>query len=103
VARCRFIYDGKEFEYGSLQEQIAMMEYSRTMTTGYLAAVAPLVGAESASKLIRSIRTVMFPDERMNDIAYLKKSKELFEKLRNVNLMSMPMGKNKSHVVNMSI
>ena len=78
--------------YGSLEEQVAILEYSRERSAYYIAAIAPLVGADNSAKVTRNLRQIMFPEERMSDVMYLKQSKELFEKLRNVNLSIMPVG-----------
>jgi len=53
----------------------------------------PTIGADSAGKVIKNLRQIMFPEERLSDIMYLKHAKDMFERLRKINLSIMPGGK----------
>lgn len=55
--------------------------------------MAPLFavgGPENANKLMNQYRGLLFPEEKYDAFSYMKKAKEIFEKLQNVDLRIAP-------------
>jgi len=82
VARAEFLASGLEFEYGSQDEAIAIWRFNNKRTENYLSAMISAVDPKSIEKVMKSLRSTMFPEERMNDLMYIKKSMNMFDKLR---------------------
>lgn len=80
------MYEGKDFEYGSVREYIAMAAYARQRSADCLAASLAVVAPENASKAVKQLRGLVFPEEGYDDLIYLKKAKDSFEKLRKYKL-----------------
>jgi len=49
---------------------------------GVMSAVSP----DQANDMLKKFRGAIFPEEEFDDIKYMKKAKEIFEKLRGVDL-----------------
>lgn len=84
------MYEGKEFEFGSIIEQIAMTTYARQKNADFIKAVLVVIDPKSASKAVNQLRSMMFPEEKYDELSYMKKAQEMFEKLRKVNLRINP-------------
>lgn len=78
------------FEYGSTRESIAIAEFNRQRTAQFLSAIFAVVDPKQADKLLRQYRGVAFPEERYDDIKYIKKAQELFENLRSKEIRVIP-------------
>jgi hypothetical protein len=52
----------------------------------YIAAALAVVDPAKASEAVKQFRGLLFPEEGYDELAYIKKSQELFEKLRKVDL-----------------
>ena len=51
-----------------------------------MGSIFPVVSPENAQKAVKQFREVVFPEEAINDAAYLKKAKEMMKKLMTVDL-----------------
>ena len=63
-----------------------MTAYARQRSVEFLAASLAVVAPEHAGKSIKELRSLLFPEERFDDILYLKKAKEAFEKMKKLDL-----------------
>ena len=64
--------------------------YNRERTIRYLAPLFPLAGPEEKQRLMDRYRDVLFPEDHVDALAYVKKAKEAFEKLRKVHIYIKP-------------
>jgi hypothetical protein len=55
-----------------------------------LAPIFSVVDPSKADKLLRQYRGIIFPEERYDDLKFMKKSMNIFKKLRNVVLKVLP-------------
>jgi hypothetical protein len=51
-----------------------------------MSGVLSAVGPEQANDMLKKFRGTLFPEEAFDDVKYLKKAKDMFEKLRNIDL-----------------
>jgi len=49
------------------------------------------VDPEQANKIIRQYRGVVFPEEKYDDIKYIKKAQEMFKMLRSKEMRIVPL------------
>lgn len=50
-----------------------------------------VVGPDKFNEAFRNYRGLIFPEERYDQIAYIKKARRMFEKLRDINLWAAPL------------
>ena len=50
-------------------------------------------GSEGIQKMVASYRGMVFPEHKFDDAMYIKKSREIFKKLENVNFYITGVGK----------
>jgi hypothetical protein len=93
AARAQFLYDKKIFKFNSLQESIAINIFNAHRNKELLAPIFSVVDPTKADKLLRQYRGVLFPEERWDDLKYMKKAQNAFKKLRNLVLKILPVGK----------
>ena len=67
-----------------------MTVYARQRNADYVSASLVVVDPNSVSKAVKQLRSLMFPEEKYDEFAYIKKAQEMFEKLRHVNLRVIP-------------
>lgn len=65
-----------------MRETIAIVAYNRKRQSDFLSALFSVVDPKEANKLMKDYRVSLFPEEKYDDIAYLKAVKEQFVKLR---------------------
>ena len=51
-----------------------------------MCAVMAAVGPEKLSEAVGDLKGLMFPESKYDKLEYIKKAKEVFEKLRNIDL-----------------
>ena len=93
AARARFLYDKKTFKYNSLQESIAINVFNAERNKELLQPIFSVVDPSKADKLLRQYRGILFPEERYDDLKFMKKAQNTFKKLRNLILKILPVGK----------
>lgn len=69
---------------------MAITSYVQERNIIFTSSILPAVGPDQVKKVADKLRGVMFPEEKYDDLAYMKKAKEVFEKLKNVNLRVKP-------------
>ena len=84
------MYEGKKFEFGSIDEQIAMTAYARQRNSQFLISTLTVIDPKVADKAVRQLRSIMFPEEKYDELSYIKKAQKVLEKLRKVNLRVNP-------------
>ena len=55
-----------------------------------MSAIFPVVSTEKAEKAVKQFRGVVFPEEAVNDAVYVKKAKEMMQKLMSVDIRIKP-------------
>jgi len=63
-----------------------MVAYSRHRGAQFMSASMAVVAPEKAEKAIKHLQACFFPEKKFDDLLYLKKTKQMFEKLRNVDI-----------------
>lgn len=84
AVRAYFLYKGMHFQFGSLEESIAMTVHGRERNIQYLAPLFAIAGPDDRSSLINSYRGAVFPEDKYYAHKYIQKAKETFERLRGV-------------------
>jgi len=69
---------------------IAITVFNRERTIRYLAPIISLVGPEQRQSIMDRFRGVIFPEDHYDSLTYVKKAKEVFEKLKYVKLSIQP-------------
>jgi hypothetical protein len=92
AARAQFLYDGKKFKYNSMQESIAIKVFNDIRNKELLQPIFSVVDPSKADKLLKQYRGVLFPEERWDDLKYMKRAQKLFEKLRHMVIKIKPLG-----------
>jgi len=90
VARAHFLITGMKHDYGSLNEAIAIHTFTRQRNIDFMAAVFAVVDPTSTRKAVNLFRGAMFPEERNNDLEYIKKAQELMVKARELTIIIRP-------------
>ena len=65
---------------------IAITVFARQRNITYLAHSLAVVDPKNLDKAGKQFRGLLFPEEGYDDIKYLKKAKEVFDKVKNMNL-----------------
>ena len=55
-----------------------------------MAGIFPAVNSDSARKAVKQFRTVMFPEEAVNDAIYIAKAKDMMKKLMTTDVFIKP-------------
>ena len=92
AARAQFLYDGKHFKYDSMRESIAINVFNGIRNKELLQPIFSVVDPSKADKLLKQYRAVLFPEERYDDLKFMKKAKGIFDKLRNIVMKIKPLG-----------
>lgn len=67
-----------------------MIAYVRQRNADFISASLVVVDPKSAEKAVNQLRSVMFPEEKLDNLNYMKKAKDVFEKLRNIDMRIKP-------------
>lgn len=67
-----------------------MTAFARQRNAEYVMAILTVVDPKAADKAVKQLRSIMFPEEKYDELSYIKKAQEVFEKLRKVNLRITP-------------
>jgi len=81
-----------KFEYGSIEESIAMTVHGRDKNVQYLSALFAIAGPDDRSNLMNEYRGAVFPEDKYYTHRYIQKAKETFERLRGVSFTVEPYG-----------
>lgn len=57
-----------------------------------MSAAVSAAGPENAVEYIRSLREIMFPEDKLDRAAYVKKAKAFFERVRGISVKIKPLG-----------
>lgn len=85
-----------KFQYGSLDESIAMTVYSRERNVQYLAPLFTIAGPDDRRNLMNQYYGAIFPEDKYYAHRYVQKAKETFERLKGVTFTIQPFDKPKS-------
>jgi len=69
-----------------MDELLAIIAFKRERSIAFMSGVMAAVGPEQANDMLKKFRGTLFPEEEYDDIKYMKKAKDIFEKLRGVDL-----------------
>jgi hypothetical protein len=90
AARAQFLYDGKKFKYNSIQEAMAINVFNSIRNKELLQPIFSVVDPSKADTLLRQYRGILYPEDRWDDLKYMKKAQDIFTKLRHVRLSVKP-------------
>jgi len=82
----------QEFEFGSLKESIAILNYNRERNIRFTSAILPLIDPNKAQEAVKSFRKLIFPEDSLSDALYVKKAKEMMKKLLHTEIVIKPIG-----------
>ena len=78
------------YKFGSVEESIAISVINRRRTIKATEALFSVVAPDKFNQLFKSYRGLIFPEEKYDDLAYIKRARAVFEKMRNIDLRIMP-------------
>ena len=85
------MYDTKKvYKYGSTEEALAIYVINRQRTAKLIEVLIGVAAPENVNKLYRQFKGVLFPEEKYDELAYLRKVRGMMEKLRGVTIGVMP-------------
>ena len=91
MARARLLYkDGGPYKFGSVEEQIAMYCVNTDRNLKLIEAYFSVVAPDKFNQLVRSYKSVLFPEDKYEDIKYLIKARKHFDKLKDLKLSIRP-------------
>jgi len=73
-------------DFGSTSEALAIAALSRQKNIQLLSATFAVVDPKSAEKAVRQLKSLLFPEQQLEDAEYLKKATSLFERIRGIGL-----------------
>ena len=79
-----------DFEFGSLKEAIAILAFTRARNISFMGPLFPIVGQENAQKSLNQFKSIVFPEDSINDAFYLKKAKDMMKKLITTDIRIKP-------------
>jgi hypothetical protein len=85
------MYDTRKvYKHGSTEEAIAIYVINRNRTAKLIEALIGVAAPENVDKLYKQYKGVLFPEEKYDELAYLRKVRGMMEKLRGVTLRVAP-------------
>lgn len=84
--------EGREFEFGSDSEAMAILVLSRDRNAEFIKPLFNVVDPEKTSSLVRQYRGILFPEEKYSDLEYVAKARRMFERLQKVDFYVKPLG-----------
>lgn len=90
------MYDSKKtYKYGSIEESIAIYFVNKERNEKILKALLDVAPPENRDKLYRQYKGILFPEDRYDDLAHMKKMQGMMKKLRGTTISVMPIQKPK--------
>jgi hypothetical protein len=74
------------FDYGTLEEVIAIQEFHRERKVIYLLGASSAASPEKAGEIVNKLYDAIFPEGKSSDVDLMVRNKRVFEKLKGVNL-----------------
>lgn len=90
------MFVGRKFKYDSLEESIAISVFERERARKFISPLISAAGPDELQSLQRKLRSLLFPEDKYDDFAHVRKAKKLFEKLKGVNLHIQPFRDNQA-------
>ena len=85
------MYDTKKsYKYGSTDEALAIYVINKNRTAKLLEALIGVAAPENVDKLYKQYKGTLFPEEKYDELAYLRKVRGMMEKLRGVTVSVLP-------------
>jgi len=81
-----------DFQFGSIEESIAMTVYGRERNIQYLAPLFAVAGPDDRNNLLNNYRGAVYPEDKYYAHRYVQKAKETFERLKGVTFEIQPFG-----------
>lgn len=86
------MYDTKKvYKHGSTDEAIAIYVINRNRSAKLLEALIGVAAPEKLDKLYKQYKGLLFPEEKYDELAYLRKVRGMMEKLRGVTISVAPL------------
>ena len=63
-----------------------MTVFARRRNAEYVTATLAVVDPKTLDKAAKQLRSLMFPEEKYDELDYVKKAQEMFEKLRKLDI-----------------
>jgi hypothetical protein len=76
--------------YGSPDESIAIWQFQRLRNSRYIESLLPVADPKELSKVVRNYRGYLFPEDRTNDLFYIKKARDVFKNIKGVSFTIKP-------------
>lgn len=90
------MYNSKRlYKYGSTDEAIAIYVVNRQRSAKLLEAAIGAAAPEKVQQLFRQYKGILFPEEKYDELAYLRKVRGMMEKLRGVTIDVKPVTQRK--------
>ena len=79
------MYDTRKlYRFGSIEESIAIYVINKNRTVALMSALFSIVAPEKASQLFKQYKGILFPEEKYDELDYIRKAKKYFEKIKDV-------------------
>ncbi|RLI55298.1 MAG: hypothetical protein DRP09_10250 [Candidatus Thorarchaeota archaeon] len=79
-----------------MEESIAISVFERERARKFISPLIPVAGPDEVQSLQRKLRSLLFPEDKYDDLAHVRKAKEMFERLKGVNLNVKPFRDNQA-------
>jgi len=73
-----------------MDEALAINAFTRQRSIQFLGSIFAVVDPAGAKKAVSQFRGVVFPEDKNDDLDYIKKSRELMKKIAHVNFTITP-------------
>ena len=85
------MYDTKKlYKFGSTDEAIAIYVINRNRSAKLFEAVIGVAAPDKVSKLFQQYKGILFPEEKYDELAYIKKSQDYMKKMRDFVIYARP-------------
>ena len=68
-----------------------MHVFARERSIRFLSPMFAVVSPEKADSVVRQLRGLIFPEDRYDSLRYVKKAKDMFERMRKYNFTARPL------------
>lgn len=68
-----------------------MHVFARERSIRFISPMLAVVSPEKSDSIVRQFRGLVFPEERYDQLRYVKKAKEVFNKMRKYNISVRPL------------
>lgn len=87
----------KVHKFGSVEESIAIHMANRLRSARVMEPLFAAVNPDKVSQLFRQYKGILFPEDKYDDLEYIRKARRIFDKLKNVVLTATPIRPKKRH------